>query len=298
MDIDLACCAAFESEKTSLSTRPSRLNSRRPARRLPQVLVASVVARVDVDMKAGNVHRLAIRLARTGPRREYDDTPAAFGRIAATPRPAGILQRLRDVEDTDLRRVRGRVGDIVPGDPQGKDPRTVLVDMAIWRRCLPGPPSRGPASATAHVRSGSAATFCNVASPPRTLGHPVPGHHPGLVTTLFGWRWPEIATGRFGDFVAIAGPREAGHRPRSRVLSHRQGGNPRALHRPDGSRVRNVMNELHGEKIDIVDYSTSRPSSCQRACGPGSRVTWWTPRPGGPGPRADYQRRCRSARRP
>ena len=56
------------------------------------------------------------------------------------------------------------------------------------------------------------------------------------------------------EIVAIA--REAGHRTKIAVRSHRQGVNAKgACIGPMGSRVRNVMNELHGEKIDIVDYS-------------------------------------------
>jgi len=64
---------------------------------------------------------------------------------------------------------------------------------------------------------------------------------------------PEIAEGAV-EIVAIA--REAGHRTKIAVRSHQPGVNAKgACIGPLGSRVRNVMNELHGEKIDIVDYS-------------------------------------------
>jgi transcription termination/antitermination protein NusA len=64
---------------------------------------------------------------------------------------------------------------------------------------------------------------------------------------------PEIAEGAV-EIVAIA--REAGHRTKIAVRSHQPGVNAKgACIGPMGSRVRNVMNELHGEKIDIVDYS-------------------------------------------
>jgi N utilization substance protein A len=77
--------------------------------------------------------------------------------------------------------------------------------------------------------------------------------HPGLVKKLFALEVPEIAAGEV-EIVAIA--REAGHRTKIAVRSHRQGVNAKgACIGPMGSRVRNVMNELHGEKIDIVDYS-------------------------------------------
>ena len=77
--------------------------------------------------------------------------------------------------------------------------------------------------------------------------------HPGLVKKLFALEVPEIAAGEV-EIVAIA--REAGHRTKIAVRSHRPGVNAKgACIGPMGSRVRNVMTELHGEKIDIVDYS-------------------------------------------
>jgi transcription termination/antitermination protein NusA len=77
--------------------------------------------------------------------------------------------------------------------------------------------------------------------------------HPGLVKKLFALEVPEIAAGAV-EIVALA--REAGHRTKIAVRSHQPGVNAKgACIGPMGSRVRNVMNELHGEKMDIVDYS-------------------------------------------
>jgi N utilization substance protein A len=77
--------------------------------------------------------------------------------------------------------------------------------------------------------------------------------HPNLVRRLFALEVPEIADGT----VEIAGiAREAGHRTKIAVKSNRAGVNAKgACIGPMGARVRNVMNELHGEKIDIVDWS-------------------------------------------
>jgi N utilization substance protein A len=73
------------------------------------------------------------------------------------------------------------------------------------------------------------------------------------VKKLFSLEVPEIAEGAV-EIVAIA--REAGHRTKIAVRSHQPGVNAKgACIGPMGSRVRNVMSELHGEKIDIVDYS-------------------------------------------
>ena len=77
--------------------------------------------------------------------------------------------------------------------------------------------------------------------------------HPNLVKKLFALEVPEIADGTV-EISAIA--REAGHRTKIAVRSIRSGVNAKgACIGPMGGRVRNVMAELHGEKIDIVDWS-------------------------------------------
>ena len=77
--------------------------------------------------------------------------------------------------------------------------------------------------------------------------------HPNLVRRLFALEVPEIADGTV-EIGAVA--REAGHRSKIAVHSKVAGVNAKgACIGPLGSRVRAVMSELHGEKIDIVDYS-------------------------------------------
>jgi transcription termination/antitermination protein NusA len=94
--------------------------------------------------------------------------------------------------------------------------------------------------------------------------------HPGLVKKLFSLEVPEIASGAV-EIVAIA--REAGHRTKIAVISHQPGVNAKgACIGPMGSRVRNVMTELHGEKIDIVDYSEDSAEFVANALSP-ARVT-------------------------
>jgi len=164
-----------------------------------------------------------------------------------------ILQRLRDVEDElTLGEYAGREGDIVAGViQQGKDPRTVLVDLGKLEAVLP-PAEQVPGEKyvhgerlrcyVLHVRKGHR-------GPSVTLSRT----HPNLVKKLFALEVPEVAEGAV-EIVAIA--REAGHRTKIAVRSHQPGVNAKgACIGPMGSRVRNVMSELHGEKIDIVDYS-------------------------------------------
>jgi len=94
--------------------------------------------------------------------------------------------------------------------------------------------------------------------------------HRNLVKKLFALEVPEIATGAV-EIVALA--REAGHRTKIAVRSNQPGVNAKgACIGPMGSRVRNVMAELHGEKIDIVDYSDDPACFVGKALSP-ARVT-------------------------
>ena len=76
--------------------------------------------------------------------------------------------------------------------------------------------------------------------------------HPGLVKQLFALEVPEVKD-RIVEIMGVA--REAGHRTKIAVRSHRAGVSPKgSLIGPMGARARAVMDELNGEKIDIVDY--------------------------------------------
>src|SRR5262249_60933380 len=89
---------------------------------------AAATGRVEISRGSGHVTVWASETAEDGTvTREYDDTPAGFGRIAATTARQVILQRLRDAEDElTFGEYAGREGDIVAGViQQGRDPRAV-----------------------------------------------------------------------------------------------------------------------------------------------------------------------------
>jgi transcription termination/antitermination protein NusA len=211
-------------------------------------------ARVSLDRKSGHVVVLAQELGPEGQvLREYDDTPSGFGRIAATTAKQVILQRLRDAEDeVTYGEYLGREGDIVSGVvQQGKDPRAVLVDLGRVEAILP-PQEQVPGEQYQH----GSRIKCYVVQVKKGLRGPsvtLSRTHPNLVRRLFALEVPEIADGT----VEIAGiAREAGHRTKIAVRSTKPGVNAKgACIGPMGARVRNVMSELHGEKIDIVDWS-------------------------------------------
>lgn len=185
--------------------------------------------------------------------REFDDTPSGFGRIAATTAKQVILQRLRDAEEeVTFGEYAGREGDVVTGVvQQGKDPKSVLVDIGRLEAILP-PQEQVPGEDYGHgtrLRTYVIRVAKGVRGPSVTLSRT----HPNLVRKLFELEVPEIADGSV-EISAIA--REAGHRTKIAVRSNRSGLNAKgACIGPMGGRVRNVMSELGGEKIDIVDWS-------------------------------------------
>jgi N utilization substance protein A len=214
-------------------------------------------ARVKLDRETGHVTVWAKEdpadLEEGQEAREFDDTPSDFGRIAATTAKQVILQRLRDAQDdATLGEYAGREGDIVTGVvQQGRDPKNVLVDIGRLEAILPVQ-EQVPGESYQHgmrLRSYVVRVAKGVRGPSVTLSRT----HPNLVKKLFALEVPEIADGSV-EIAAIA--REAGHRTKIAVRSTRSGLNAKgACIGPMGGRVRNVMAELNGEKIDIVDWS-------------------------------------------
>jgi N utilization substance protein A len=211
-------------------------------------------ARVELDRKSGHVSVLVRERNDEGEIvREWDDTPEGFGRIAATTAKQVILQRLRDAED-DLRfgEFSGKEGDVVSGViQQGRDPAMVFVDLGKIEAVLPA--AERVAGERYDHGQRIRCLVISVRKGPKGPQIMVSRSHPNLVKKLFALEVPEIADGTV-EICGIA--REAGHRTKVAVRSRVDGVNPKgACIGPMGQRVRNVMAELHGEKIDIVDWS-------------------------------------------
>jgi transcription termination/antitermination protein NusA len=224
-------------------------------------------ARAEVDRRSGHVTVWARERDDSGEIiREWDDTPEGFGRIAATTAKQVILQRLRDAED-EIRfgEFSGKEGDVVSGVvQQGRDPTMVLVDLGKIEAVLPAV-ERVPGERYDHGQR----IRCLVISVRKGAKGPqvmVSRSHPNLVKKLFALEVPEIADGTV-EICGIA--REAGHRTKIAVRSTVEGVNAKgACIGPMGQRVRNVMTELHGEKIDIVDWSEDPAEMIMHALSP------------------------------
>lgn len=234
-------------------------------------------ARVELNRKTGHVTVWAREenprqsdddLITFGP--EFDDTPDNFGRVAASTARQVLLGRLREAEgDATLVEFTGREGDLVSGViQQGTNPRMIRVDLGKIEANLP-PEEQSPGETYGHgerikclvtgVRKGFKGPVVTVS---RT--------HPDLVRALFALEVPEIADGTV-EITAIA--REAGHRSKIAVKSNKSDVNAKgSCIGPLGQRVRQVMSELGGEKIDIVDHSDDPASMIAQALSP-AKVT-------------------------
>ncbi|MFC0006180.1 transcription termination factor NusA [Micromonospora siamensis] len=214
-------------------------------------------ARVEIDRRSGAASVYAQELDDDGSvAREWDDTPHDFGRIAAMTAKQVILQRLREATDeVHFGEYVGRDGDLVTGVVQAHETRRekgiVSVDLGKLEGVLPQS-EQVPGERYEHgerIRCVVVHVAKGMRGPQITLSR----SHPGLVKKLFALEVPEIADGTV-EIGAIA--REAGHRTKIAVRSTTQGVNAKgACIGPMGQRVRAVMSELHGEKIDIIDWS-------------------------------------------
>jgi N utilization substance protein A len=181
---------------------------------------------------------------------------------------------LRDAEhDLTYGEYSGREGDIVTGvvqaDAQAAQRGLVLVDIGKIEAILP-PSEQVPGEEYPH----GARLKCYVVGVTRGLRGPqvtVSRTHPNLVRKLFALEVPEIADGSV-EIVGVA--REAGHRSKIAVRSSVPGLNAKgACIGPMGQRVRNVVAELHGEKIDIIDWAEDPATYVGNALSPANTVS-------------------------
>jgi N utilization substance protein A len=228
---------------------------------------AATRARATLDRKTGHVVVYACELDEEGNVvREYDDTPDGFGRIAATTARQVLLNRLREAEDDVTHsEFAGREGDLISGViQQNSNPRMVRVDIGKVEANLP-PEEQVPGESYLHgerIKGIVTAVRKGFKGPQVTISR----SHPNLVRALFALEVPEIADGTV-TINALA--REAGHRTKIAVRSTVPGVNAKgACIGPLGQRVRQVMSELGGEKIDIVDFSDDPAEMIAHALSP------------------------------
>src|SRR3989440_6606551 len=195
-----------------------------------------------------------------------DVTPENFGRIAAQTAKQVILQRIREAErEMMYEEYKDRESEVVTGIvQQAGDRNNVLVDLGKVEALLP----RSEQVDGERYEQGSRIKAVITELRSGTKGPQVilSRRDPELLKTLFELEVPEIADG----LVEIRGvAREPGYRSKIAVESHAQGVDPvGACVGPRGSRVRMVVSELRGEKIDIIPWNTEPARFVAKALSP------------------------------
>jgi N utilization substance protein A len=205
--------------------------------------------------------------------KEYEDqiervdvTPEDFGRIAAQTAKQVILQRIREAErDMMFEEYRDRVGELITGIVQQSDSRYTLVQLRERVEALLPKSEQVDGERYDHSQRIKA-VIKDVSASTKGPSIIVSRRDPELIKSLFELEVPEIADGLV-EITNVA--REPGYRSKIAVVSHADGVDPvGACVGPRGSRVRMVVSELRGEKIDIIPYNDEPARFVAKALSP------------------------------
>jgi len=227
---------------------------------------AAEEALVEIDIETGEIHVIAQELDEDGHVvKEWDDTPGDFGRIGAQTAKQVMMQKIREAErEMKYEEYAGREGDIVTGIIQQTDQRYTLLDLGKVEALLP------QAEQVQNERYDHGSRLkAYIVEVRKTAKGPqivVSRTHPGLVKRLFELEVPELLDGVV-ELRAVA--REPGHRTKIAVASNDQNVDPvGACVGARGARVRQVVTELRGEKVDIVPYTDDASDFVMKALAP------------------------------
>jgi N utilization substance protein A len=195
-----------------------------------------------------------------------DVTPADFGRIAAQTAKQVILQRIREAERQMMfDEYQDRVGELITGIIQQSDKRYTLVQLRERVEALL-PKSEQVYNERYDHGMRVKAVITDVSDSTKGPSIVVSRRNPDLIRKLFELEVPEIAD-KLVEIVGVA--REPGYRSKIAVVSHADGVDPvGACVGPRGSRVRMVVSELRGEKIDIIPYNDEPARFVAKALSP------------------------------
>lgn len=227
---------------------------------------AAEEARVIIDPDTGDIVVYAQELDEDGNVvDEWEDTPDDFGRIAAQTAKQVIAQRLREAKrDQVFDLYEGREGDLVTGIVQQVDHRYSILDLGDAEALMPGS-ERIPYERLDRGARVKALILevRNEAKGPQIV---ISRSHPDFVRRLLELEVPELIDGTI-EIRAIA--REPGHRTKIAVSSNDPNVDPKgACVGARGSRVRQVVNELRGEKVDVVEWRDNTAQFIAEALGP------------------------------
>ncbi|AZR72390.1 transcription termination/antitermination protein NusA [Anoxybacter fermentans] len=201
---------------------------------------------------------------------EIEVTPANFGRIAAQTAKQVVVQRIREAErEIIYKEFQNREGDIITGIVQRWSKQNVVIDLGRTEAILiPSEQMKSDEYKSGERIKVYIVEVKNTTKGPRIL---VSRTHPGLLKRLFELEVPEIYDG-IVELKAVA--REAGSRSKIAVYSYDPDVDPvGACVGPRGIRVQAVVNELNGEKIDIVKWSEDPAKFVSNALSPAKVVS-------------------------
>ena len=227
---------------------------------------AAEEARVTIDADTGEITVYGQELDEDGNvTDEWEDTPEDFGRIAAQTAKQVIMQRLRDAKREQVFDLyEGREGDLVTGIVQQSDHRYAILDLGNAEAIMPSS-ERIPYE---RLERGNRvkAYILEVRGEGKGPQIVISRSHPEFIRSLFELEVPELVD---GDVEIRAIAREPGHRTKIAVASNDPNVDPvGACVGARGSRVRQVVNELRGEKVDIVEWRDDTPSFIAEALSP------------------------------
>lgn len=227
---------------------------------------AAEEARVTIDADTGEISVYGQVLDEEGNViEEWEDTPSDFGRIAAQTAKQVILSRLRDAKREQVFDLyEDREGDLVTGLVQQSDHRFAILDLGDAEAMLPGS-EKIPFE---RLERGNRVKALIIEVRGEGKGAPivVSRSHPEFIRALFALEVPELVDGDI-EIKAIA--REAGHRTKIAVASNDPSIDPvGACVGARGTRVRQVVTELKGEKVDIVEWDDNTPAFIAEALSP------------------------------
>ncbi len=227
----------------------------------------------NVDPETGEAREEAVPELDLEKLKEYEDqiervdvTPEDFGRIAAQTAKQVILQRIREAErDMMFEEYRDRVGELITGIVQQSDSRYTLVQLRERVEALLPKSEQVDGERYDHSQRIKA-VIKDVSASTKGPSIIVSRRDPELIKSLFELEVPEIADGLV-EITNVA--REPGYRSKIAVVSHADGVDPvGACVGPRGSRVRMVVSELRGEKIDIIPYNDEPARFVAKALSP------------------------------
>jgi N utilization substance protein A len=271
--VEVALASAYKKDELATANVVVKINPEDGGMSVyAQKTVVEEVEDGTIEMSLGEARAVKPDAA-IGDALRFEVMPRNAGRIAAQTAKQVVLQRLREAErEVVYEEYSGKEGDIISGTVQRLEGRNVVIDLGRTEAVLP--PSEQ--TRTEHYRAGQRLKVFLLEVRKDTKGPQiiVSRTHKDLLRRLFELEVPEIFKG-IVEIKSIA--REAGYRSKVAVYSRQEGVDPvGACVGMRGIRIQNVVNELNGERIDVVQWDPEPSRFVANALSPAQVVSVFT----------------------